>query len=297
VKKFTQTGALFLILVPLLTGCFQQAGEAFQPASTTAETPIIVPQDVTPTIEPDDSGTLPATDIPEQTPLPATDTVPETDSTPGIDMTIISPTRIIGGATATTADLLPTIETGGGVQSVETQTFRTPVSPLGPVTPDTPAPIASVGPGTSTPSGLITPTALPGIGSDTSAGGDCTYTIQRGETLFRIALANDTTVDAIAAANPGIDPNLIQPGQVIQLPDCAPGQSTVDTTSPTTAPDTVVNPPVGGGTTYIVERGDTLFSIAQQFGITIQNIVDANALANPNNLAVGQELIIPPPSP
>jgi peptidoglycan-N-acetylglucosamine deacetylase len=168
---------------------------------------------------------------------------------------------------------------------------------LGPVTPDTPAPIVPVGPGTATPSGLITPTALPGIGSDTSAGGDCTYTIQRGETLFRIALANDTTVDAIAAANPGIDPNLIQPGQVIQLPDCTPGQSTVDTTSPTTAPDTVVNPPVGGGTTYIVERGDTLFGIAQKFGITIEDIVNANALTNPNNLSVGQELIIPPASP
>lgn len=294
-KKFTQIGALLLILVPLLTGCFQQAGEAFQPASSTAQTPITVPQDTTPTFEIDNSGTLPATDIPVQTPLPTTETVVETDSTPGIDMTIISPTRIIGGATATTAELPPPTESGAEVQTAETQTFRTPVPLLGPVTPDTPAPIASVGPGTATPSGLITPTALPGIGSDPSAGGDCTYTIQRGETLFRIALANDTTVDAIAAANPGIDPNLIQPGQVIQLPDCTPGQSTVDT-SPTTAPDTV-NPPVGGGTTYIVERGDTLFGIAQKFGVTIQDIVNANTLANPNNLAVGQELIIPPPSP
>lgn len=287
-KKFIQIGALFLILVPLLTGCFQQAGEAFQPASSTG-IPTNAPADSTPTLEPVDGG-IPATAIPELTSLPTSETLPGN----GIDMTIISPTRPGLLVTPTTADLLPTSEVGG--PTTETLVFRTPSSPLGPVTPDTPAPIASVGAGTATPSGLITPTALPGIGSDPTAGGDCTYTIQSGETLFRIALANDTTVDSIVAANPGINPNVIQPGQVIQLPDCTPGASTGVTTPPTTPPDTVINPPAGG-TTYTVERGDTLFGIAQKFGITVQDIVNANSLTNPNNLAVGQQLIIPPASP
>jgi len=283
VKKFTQTGALFVILMALLTGCFQQAGEAFQPASST-EIPIILP----------DTNTIPTAtldlpvDVATATPLPDITTLPATATVPGIDMTIISPTRVIGGATATVpVEVIPASETD--VATAPAQTFRTPSSPLGQVTPDTPAPVASLGATTATPSGLITPTALPGIGSDTAAGGDCTYTIQRGETLFRIALANDTTVDDIVAANPGINPNLIQPGQVIQLPDCTPG-----VVAPTTAPDVVVSTPAGGGTTYTVERGDTLFAIAQQFGVTVQAIVNANNLTNPNNLAVGQQLIIPP---
>jgi LysM repeat protein len=144
---------------------------------------------------------------------------------------------------------------------------------------------------TTTPSGLITPTALPGIGDDTSTGGECTYTIQSGDTLFRIATRNNTTVSEIASANPGIDINLIQPGQVITLPGCNAGTS-VDATVPTTAPEPSNIVP-SGGTTYTVQSGDTLFAIAQRFGVTVQEIVNANNMSNPNNLSVGQELIIP----
>jgi LysM repeat protein len=139
---------------------------------------------------------------------------------------------------------------------------------------------------------LITPTALPGIGSDTSAGGECTYTIQRGDTLFRIATHNNTTVSEIADANPGININLIQPGQVITLPGCTSSGSG-EVTVPTTAPEPSGNVPAGSGTTYTVQPGDTLFAIAQRFGVTVQAIVNANNLSNPNNLSLGQELIIP----
>lgn len=48
--------------------------------------------------------------------------------------------------------------------------------------------------------------------------------------------------------------------------------------------------------TYIVQPGDTLSSIAQQYGVTVQAIVAANNLANPNFITVGQELIIPDPT-
>lgn len=281
-KKFTHTGVLFVILALLVTGCFQQAGEAFQPASST-EAPIDFTDNPLPTA--DDSAIIDvqATDAPALTSFPATPTLP------GIDMTIISPTRVLG-VSATPAVAEPTAE--DGLPTVEGQTFRTPVSPLGPVTPDTPVPVVPSGAGSATPSGLITPTALPGIGSDPGANGDCAYTIQRGETLFRIAIANDTTVNDIVAANPGINPNLIQPGQVIQLPGCTPGGQP-DVVAPVSPPDTGVSPPSVGGTTYTVQRGDTLFGIAQRFGVTVQAIVNANNLTNPDNLSVGQQLVIP----
>ena len=45
------------------------------------------------------------------------------------------------------------------------------------------------------------------------------YSVQKGDTLFELAKANDTTVDAIIQANPGIkDPNLIEVGQSITMP-------------------------------------------------------------------------------
>ncbi|MGE5605668.1 MAG: LysM peptidoglycan-binding domain-containing protein [Bacteroidota bacterium] len=45
------------------------------------------------------------------------------------------------------------------------------------------------------------------------------YTIQAGDTLWRLAGKYNTTVEAIMAANPGIDPNNLQVGQVILIPD------------------------------------------------------------------------------
>ena len=48
-----------------------------------------------------------------------------------------------------------------------------------------------------------------------------------------------------------------------------------------------------GGKKYVVEAGDTLGVIAEKFGVTIQQLIETNKLANPDFLTVGQELIIP----
>lgn len=44
------------------------------------------------------------------------------------------------------------------------------------------------------------------------------YEVQTGDTLLKIARANNITLDQLLAANPGINPNLIVPGQKINLP-------------------------------------------------------------------------------
>ena len=44
---------------------------------------------------------------------------------------------------------------------------------------------------------------------------------------------------------------------------------------------------------YVVQAGDTLSSIAQKFGTTVEAIVRANNLADPNLIFVGQVLTIP----
>jgi LysM repeat protein len=48
-----------------------------------------------------------------------------------------------------------------------------------------------------------------------------------------------------------------------------------------------------GTITYIVEPGDTLFSIARKFNTTVHNILVFNDIPNPNLIFVGQVLIIP----
>ena len=45
--------------------------------------------------------------------------------------------------------------------------------------------------------------------------------------------------------------------------------------------------------TYVVQQGDTLASIAQQFGTTVAAIRSANGIADPNEILIGQVLVIP----
>ena len=47
------------------------------------------------------------------------------------------------------------------------------------------------------------------------------------------------------------------------------------------------------GYTHEVKRGETLAQIAQQYGVTVADIVQANAISNPNIIAVGKVLTIP----
>lgn len=116
------------------------------------------------------------------------------------------------------------------------------------------------------------------------------YTVQPGDTLSALARRYNTTVQAIVNANNIANPNLIRVGQVLEIP----GEGSV--VPPTPAP----SPSPGG--TYTVQPGDTLSRIAQRFGTTFQAIAQANNLANPNRIYVGQVLIIPgtgtvPPPP
>ncbi len=110
--------------------------------------------------------------------------------------------------------------------------------------------------------------------------GTTTHIVKPGETLLSIARLYGVDVTALARANHIVNPNYIYVGQRLIIP------------APTTTP------PTAG--VYIVQAGDTLYSIARRYGTTAWAIAQANGLYNLNYIYVGQRLLIPgtvPPSP
>lgn len=85
------------------------------------------------------------------------------------------------------------------------------------------------------------------------------------------------------------------PSGTIAIPLEGEGQETSQPTNPETAPpstETVTGPPPS---THVVQAGETLLTISQIYGVTVNDIAVANSLDNVNILSVGQELTIPEP--
>jgi len=97
------------------------------------------------------------------------------------------------------------------------------------------------------------------------------YTIRSGDTLYSIANRYETTVDAIVSANGLTRPNDLAIGQNIFIPT---GKQ--------------------GSTTYTVVSGDTMWQIANRYGIPLSTLISANPqITNPNLIQVGQVINIP----
>jgi murein DD-endopeptidase MepM/ murein hydrolase activator NlpD len=104
------------------------------------------------------------------------------------------------------------------------------------------------------------------------------HVVQRGENLFRIAQSYGLTVDALAQINGITDPASIDVGQRLIIP----GEQIV----------VEANPPASNAE-HIVQPGETLNSIATRYNLTLDQLVAANNVANPDAIYVGQVLLLP----
>jgi len=103
-----------------------------------------------------------------------------------------------------------------------------------------------------------------------------TVTVQRGDTLSKIAVRCNVTMNGILRANPGItNPDLIVPGQVLILPGATlPNDTNTDY--------------------YYVQRGDTLKGIAIKFHTSVDELLRLNPqISDPNLILTGQRLVVP----
>ena len=109
--------------------------------------------------------------------------------------------------------------------------------------------------------------------SGTNPSGLFTYTVKKGDTLYNIAKRYETNVDEIIKLN-HLKSTVLNIGQTLSIPET--GQTTESL-------PTFIN--------YIVKKGDTLYSIAKNYNITVNEIIKDNNLSTPN-LSIGQNLKI-----
>ncbi len=99
-----------------------------------------------------------------------------------------------------------------------------------------------------------------------------TYIVLEGEALSSIANRFGVTIDAMVAANPGLNPDLVQVGAALFIPG-----------SPALA---------GTLTTHPLEPGETLASLGHRFGQPPATLVQLNGVLNPEQLYFNEEVVL-----
>ncbi len=117
------------------------------------------------------------------------------------------------------------------------------------------------------------------------------YRVRRGDTLSRIAARYGVRESELLAANDLRSRNRIRAGQVLVLPDGVGGSLIVARSSSTAETRTAQALPADG--IHVVQRGDTLFGIAQRYGTSEALLTRENRLRNRNRIQPGQSLRIP----
>ena len=103
------------------------------------------------------------------------------------------------------------------------------------------------------------------------------------------------TVAATATPTPSSQPTPVVTPPATPVPTPSPAPTAVPATptstpAPTTAPTAA---PTVTATTYRVAAGDTLAGIAERFGTTAEAIQGANRIDDPDEIVIGQVLVIP----
>jgi len=116
------------------------------------------------------------------------------------------------------------------------------------------------------------------------------YIVQVGDTLDEIAREQGTTVQAIVELNGISNPSRIDPGQEIKIPSPFP----TPTLTPTLTPQPTSTPlPTNIPVTYTVQTGDTIYLIAERYGVSFVELAQLNGINITDQLFVGQVLVIP----
>lgn len=148
---------------------------------------------------------------------------------------------------------------------------------------------------------------IPG-GGPTASAETLAFPVGAGDTLWSIARRFDISVDALAAANPGVDPLRLREGQTLRVPSslaavAASGASRDEARKAPAAAPAAARPaevPVAAPAAldaaarmHTVSEGDTVWDLARRYGVSVAGILAENAGLDPVRLHVGQLVRVP----
>ncbi len=233
--------------------------------------------------DPDVGGSAGSDDGP-QTPVPTP--TPTREASPRLDAT--------GEALATFPAASPTLAPTAGQSVPPTETPSAPEPTAEPTAEPLTEPTAEP---------TSEQAATPASGTVNEAG-EVIHIVQPGETLYRIGLQYGLSWVVIAEYNGITNPDAISAGQELRIPP-APPEATAEPTTESRAPadepaasiveaETAAVAPlslVEG--THTVAAGKSLYRIAHRYGISWEQVAEANGLAALNQISAGQVLKIP----
>ncbi|HBY08615.1 MAG TPA: hypothetical protein DEH22_12835, partial [Chloroflexi bacterium] len=108
-------------------------------------------------------------------------------------------------------------------------------------------------------------------------------TVQAGDTLESLAQTYNTTTQVLRQAN-CLPSNTIYPGMRLYVPGTPP-------------PSEIPCGPPSGWVYYIVQPGDTLYSLSRIYGVSVAELQVANCMGSSTTIRVGQKLFVPNVAP
>ncbi|MEP7289891.1 MAG: LysM peptidoglycan-binding domain-containing protein [Chloroflexota bacterium] len=282
------------------------------PLPTTAGLPTNTPAPI-PTRE----GTIVATVAPSDTPpgFSPTDTPTSQPPSSGTETPMPTFTPTVSGGTST---VTYTVVPGDSLSAIATRFNSTPeliaaanglnasglifvgqtlIIPV--LAPPTAAPTATPTPfslqvtSTPVPGVVIVPTLPAPVDSAALTGptvnGIGTYIVQSGDDLPHIAARYGLSVEALSQLNGIVNARQVVIGTVLVVP--GPGNNYPGgTIAPTIIPTGIAGNVAG---THVVQPGENLFRISLRYNVTLDALMRANGISNPNLVFVGQVLRIP----
>jgi peptidoglycan endopeptidase LytF len=202
----------------------------------------------------------------------------------------------LGQAPDTNAFFPPLPPSGGGeptpIAPIPGGVATTPIPPPGGAPAPAPIPVPAPSPEPVMPTPIpaprppagspdISPPVVGGAPTPAPApvqGSGGVHIVARGDTYYSIARDHHTTVTALKATNPGVDPRKLQLGQKIKVPAAAPAAAG--------------RPEAHDSSAYVVKSGDYLGKIAKRHNVTVARLREVNGLTS-DRIRVGQKLKLP----